>query len=402
MDIYSFPKDGRPSEIVGAVLPMHFVESPQWANMQIVHRRKLAIAATHSTVPQRTEEGAVEHHEQMKDDQKIEMDVVRVDEDLRKASTVDVTFRASTDITFITWPMETLQSFLRKCPVVAAPLNSVVGADVAIKVKSAPLNYFSTTYAPNKTLTCILKLFGQTKAGEEKQCISKRIFLPLDEPAEEVIIPREEEQDGHDGDDTSRHSEEEEGKPAHTTRLDSRVPYFQKTSSFDRQNSLIAEKMWLDKRGVEDTTNDLKLAAILKRRTSLNKYEISVLLSKGRWRHIKREGTVLIRQGETSTFIGIVLEGRFSVHKECDTGDKIRHIHNILAGQMIGSLELWEAGREHVSGETTVSLEPCTFICWDCDDLRALLAPRPRLRSQMTMLVAIDLAEKFRQVEDIV
>ena len=109
---------------------------------------------------------------------------------------------------------------------------------------------------------------------------------------------------------------------------------------------------------------------------------------------------MLIREGETATFLGILLEGRFSVHKEY--GDGMRHLHNILAGQMVGSLELLEAGREHVSGETTVSLEPCTYICWDCDDLRELLAPRPRLRSQLMMLVAMDLAEKFRQVEDIV
>jgi hypothetical protein len=63
---------------------------------------------------------------------KIETD--RIDEDLKKASTVDVTFRAPTDITYMTWPISTLQCFLRKCPVVAAPLNSAVGADVAIKV----------------------------------------------------------------------------------------------------------------------------------------------------------------------------------------------------------------------------------------------------------------------------
>jgi hypothetical protein len=90
MDIYSFPQDGRPSEIVGAVLPMHFVESPQWANMQVVQRRKLAVATTFLTVGQRTE--TAENPQYVKDDQKIEMDVVRVDEDLRKSSTVKVTF----------------------------------------------------------------------------------------------------------------------------------------------------------------------------------------------------------------------------------------------------------------------------------------------------------------------
>lgn len=134
MDIFSSPKDGRPSEKVGTVLPMHFVESPQWANIQVQRRRKLAMDRGGSS-SRRRHVGSIVVHTERNEEQKIEMDVGRVDEDVRKASTVEVTFRASTDITFITWPMEKLQDFLRKCPMIAAPLNSVVGADVAVKVR---------------------------------------------------------------------------------------------------------------------------------------------------------------------------------------------------------------------------------------------------------------------------
>lgn len=236
------------------------------------------------------------------------------------------------------------------------------------------------------------QLFGQTKAGEEKDFIGKRMFMALDEPpaSEDAIIPMEEK--NHEGEES-----EPDGTNAFVLRVaeEERAPHLQRKPSFDRRNSLVAEKRWLERRGVEDTANDQRLASILRCRTSLNKWEISALLSKGRWKRILREGTVLVREGETSTFLGIILEGALSVHQE--EGDKMHHLHNILPTQMVGSLELLEAGRDHISGETTVSLQPCTFISWDCDDLRELLAPRPRLRSQLTMLVAMDLAEKFRQ-----
>jgi len=40
MTIHSAPKDGRPSEQVGSVTKMQFVESPQWANMHVLRKSK--------------------------------------------------------------------------------------------------------------------------------------------------------------------------------------------------------------------------------------------------------------------------------------------------------------------------------------------------------------------------
>lgn len=161
---------------------------------------------------------------------------------------------------------------------------------------------------------------------------------------------------------------------------------------------LWAEKMWLDLRGARDTANDQKLAAILRSRTQMDKYEISALLSKGKWRQIRREGTTVIREGEPTNFLIFILEGTFAVTK--GEGETVRRLHTIHPRQLIGSLEFNEPEREHLAGETVVSLEPCSFIAWDMDDLRQLLAPRPRLRAQLTSLVAADLATKFRQVEE--
>ena len=160
------------------------------------------------------------------------------------------------------------------------------------------------------------------------------------------------------------------------------------------------EKRWLEKRSMEDTRHDEELSFILSRKTSLNKHEISALLSKGRWRHILRKGTVMIREGEPVTSLSMILEGSLSVHK--GEGKNECQLHSILPQQMVGSLELLESGSDHLSGETIVARGPCTFISWDVDDLRQLLALRPRLRAQLTTLIAMDLAAKFRQVEEMV
>lgn len=182
-----------------------------------------------------------------------------------------------------------------------------------------------------------------------------------------------------------------------------------------KSGPLEAEKLWLESRGLQDTDNDKKLAALLMKYTTLNKYELSVLLSKGRWRRIRREGTVLIREGESAKSLCMVLHGRFSVRKGGDEPTQpaaaaaataalpvkvARELHHILPGQLVGSVEFNEPEREHVAGETVISLEPSTYIEWEMDDLRDLLKPRPHLRAQLTALVAADVATKFRQVQD--
>jgi hypothetical protein len=150
--IISHPKDGRPSERVGRVRPMQFVESPQWANMQVQRRRKLAATKAalqrknaslklSSSSLDRLESGTKTAATAVEGDtfleggalETIEIDTV-LDDDVRAASTVEVTFQAEEDVTFFTWPMERLQDFLRKNPSLSAPLNAVIGADVAAKV----------------------------------------------------------------------------------------------------------------------------------------------------------------------------------------------------------------------------------------------------------------------------
>ena len=307
------------------------------------------------------------------------------DETVRAAATVEVTFKAETDCYFFTWPMERLVDHLTKtAPQLSAPLNSIVGSDVATK------------------------LFSQAKAGEGSSdknfaAFDRRIYLPLDEPSlqEDVvaIIPGVDD-DNQEEEEVEKEHEEEKDDGAAEDVLG--VPTFQKKDpQMDKRSTLIAEKMWLERRGVEDTALDRRLAVLLRHRTSLNKYEISALLSKGRWRHILRKGTTLIREGETMTFLCFVLEGTLSVHK--GDGDTICELHKILPEQMVGSLELLEIDTMHIAGETVTSMEaPVTYICWDIDELRALLAPRARLRAQLTTLIAMDLAAKFRQVQNMV
>ena len=161
-----------------------------------------------------------------------------------------------------------------------------------------------------------------------------------------------------------------------------------------------AERTWLERRGAHDTAFDKKLAVILQQRTDLNPYEISALIAKGRWRNIMRQGTVLMREGEPATFLAMVLLGSLVVSK--GEGQECRRLHTVQAGQLVGSLEWNEPEREHLAGETVTSLEPCTFIVWDLDDLRQLLKPRPRLRANFTTMVAADLSLKFRQVQEAV
>lgn len=396
MSIISAPKDGRPYEKVGTVSRMQFVESPQWANMQ-VQRREKASANTSAASARRSHQKRlpfrakvakaaadaaaprIVHHdadtvESTSTGEIVEMDVAS-DQDVRAASAVDVTFKAETNITFFTWPMERLVDYLAKTPSLSAPLNSIVGADVATK------------------------LFSQAKAGEGDVALDRRIYLPLDEPQGAAVIPLDDEEVIHE--DKGKAEIRDEQKEDESKRIDMEIsPPVQRKPLLTRRNSLVAEKMWLERRGIEDTAQDRKLAAILRQRTSLNKYEISALLSKGRWRCIAREGTVLIREGEPTTFLCMILKGTLSAHK--GEGDKVCQLHKILPEQMVGSVELLEAEREHVAGETVTALEPVTYICWDVDDLRALLAPRPKLRAQLTTLVAIDLAAKFRQVEEMV
>lgn len=417
MGIHSAPKDGRPSERVGSVSKMQFVESPQWANIQVQRKKKSkpdksAISAHKSSihpsirkslhVPFRTKlaKGAakiasdagpnpqglkrlVRGNENTTDDATagtdaiVEMDVA-LDEDVRAASSVDVTFKAETDVSFFTWPMEKLCDFLSKNPSISSPLNSIVGSDVATK------------------------LFSQAKAKDV--ALDRRIYMPLDEPRDEGLIPLVDDEGGEEtGEEEETKSEKEESVGDGSTAIDvDKVSTLsvQRKPGLDRRSSIYAEKMWLEKRGTEDTLHDRKLAAILRQRTSLNKYEISALLSKGRWRHILREGTVLIREGEPTTMLAMILRGRLSVHK--GEGDKISKLHSIEENQMVGSIELLETETEHIAGETVTSLKPVTMIVWDVDDLRALLAPRPRLRAQFTTLLAIDLAAKFRQIEKMV
>ena len=375
MAIISAPKDGRPPEKVGAVSSMQFVESPQWSNMQVQRRNTLG-RATSSIREKRSHTSGIktggtkvdaarsQHHEERKSaitgEEVVEMDIR--DHDVRAASTVEVTFKTETDCTFFTWPVERLQDFMIKCPAIAAPLNSVVGADVSTK------------------------LFTQAKGGEGSSvALDKRIYLPLDEPQETGVVPFDQENGGAFREVESENTES-------SSQLERPL--------LDRRNSLLAEKQWLERRGVEDTQHDYELAAIIRRATSLNKFEISALLSKGRWRQILREGTVLFREGEPVTCLCMVLRGTLSADKGED--DKQCHLHTISPQQMVGSLELLEAEREHVAGETVTALEPCTYISWEVDDLRQLLGPRPRLRAQLTTLIAIDLAAKFRQVEEIV
>jgi len=381
MEIISAPKDGRPPEKVGTVGPMSFVESPQWANMQVQRRKlnphkprssdrrgnqqsrlfgkSLRISTSNKieSLPSHNKASAKEDTEQPAP--VVEMDV----QNLREASAVDVTFKTDTDCTFFTWPMERLNDYFSKDPSIRAPLNSIVGADVATK------------------------LFTQAKSGEGGVLSDRRIYLPLDEPQEDAVVP------------TYDEKEQEEKVPEEEERNVER-PFFQPKPPFDGRNSIMAEKRWLERRGQEDTKNDRELAAILQCRTNLNKYEISALLAKGKWRQIMRKGTVLIQEGEPTTCLCMILRVALSVFK--GAGEKESRLHDILPEQMVGSLELLETEREHMAGETVKSLGPCTYISWDVDDLRELLAPRPRLRAQLTTLIAIDLAAKYRQVEEMV
>jgi hypothetical protein len=285
------------------------------------------------------------------------------DDDVKAASTVEVTFKAATDVVFFMWPMERLPDFLQKNTALMAPLNASVGADVAAK------------------------LFSQAKAGGEIDMMSmhQRIYLPLDEPPPPAILPMENSKSRLEGTDENSRTNDEHNEE------ESDMDESEESASPPQ-----AEKLWLEQRGKKDTKNDHKLARILRQRTDLDRYELSALISKGRWRRILRANTVLIREGEPMTKLYMILRGKLSVFK--GEGEHARLLHNILPRQLVGSIEWSELGREHIAGETVVSIEPCIYIAWDLDDLRIFLGPRPKIRAQLTALLASDLAAKFRQV----
>jgi hypothetical protein len=236
-----------------------------------------------------------------------------------------------------------------------------------------------------------LQLFSQAKGGEgEISAAQRRIYLPLDEPRGQAILPF---------DAWMQQGEKEGAEPVVIPDggMEETKEQEQPLEGVREKSPLWAEKLWLEKRGKADTANDQQLAAILLARTHMDKYEISALLSKGRWRRILREGTVVIREGEPTTSLLFILSGTLAAIK--GEGESAHQLHTISPEQMVGSLELHEPEREHLAGETVISLEPCTYIAWDLDDLRELLSPRPRLRAQLTTLIAADLAAKFRQVE---
>ena len=380
MTIISSPKDGRQPEPVGAVHRMQFVESPQWANIQVQRRKKAAAAIkakkasklktqgskqitakTGATVDDKFTESDIEA--QLQETGEEARTSIMKDDDVKAASTVEVTFKAATDVVFFMWRMERLQDFLEKNTALMAPLNAIVGADVAAK------------------------LFSQAKAGGEIDTMSmqRRIYLPLDDTPAPAILPRENSKSKLEGTDEiigtdDGHHEEESGMD----------------ESEESASPLQAEKLWLEQRGEKDTKNDHKLARILRQRTDLDRYELSALISKGRWHRILRADTVLIREGEPMTKLYMILRGKLSVFKGED--EHARLLHNILPQQLAGSIEWSELGREHIAGETVVSVEPCIYIAWDLDDLRIFLGPRPKIRAQLTALLASDLAAKFRQV----
>jgi CRP-like cAMP-binding protein len=162
-------------------------------------------------------------------------------------------------------------------------------------------------------------------------------------------------------------------------------------------NPILAEKLWLKYRSERDTECDQKLAVELMHRTSLNVYELSALLSVGRWRTILRNGTILIREGEPIHYLCMILSGTLSVYK--GEGEQARELHIIKSGDLVGSVEFMDSEREHIAGETVVAREPCTYMEWECDELRHFLAFRTHLRAQLMTLLARDLSAKFRQVE---
>ena len=235
----------------------------------------------------------------------------------------------------------------------------------------------------NKKLKLYLlaQLFSQAKHGEGEiiSSIQRRIYLPMDEPKTTVVLPM----------------------PHQSIAAASKSKQDSTATDLSSSNPIAAEKLWLERRGAHDTAQDKKLATLLQRRTDLNPYEISALIAKGRWRNILRKGTMLMCEGEPVTFLAMVLAGSFAVTRENGQMNR-RQLHTVQPGQLLGSLEWNEPEREHLAGETVTSLEPCTFIVWDLDDLRELLKPRARLRAHLTALVAADLSIKFRRVQEAV
>jgi CRP-like cAMP-binding protein len=166
----------------------------------------------------------------------------------------------------------------------------------------------------------------------------------------------------------------------------------------DKHNSpMLAEKLWLQRRSERDTECDQKLAREIQNRTALNVYELSALLSVGRWRNILRNGTIFVREGEPIHYLSMILSGTLSVYK--GEGEQARELHIVGSGDLVGSIEFMDSEREHIAGETVVAREPCTYIEWECDDLRHFLALRTHLRAQLMTLLARDLSAKFRQIE---
>lgn len=479
LELLSAPKDGSPPEVIGHIGAFQFVESPQWAGIQVARRRaamrtkrraerggaaagagaaglRRALSARSLTVetaaagaggslldgrtPSAVEGNGVEGT--------IGSEIAGTQE----AALVDVTIKATTDVAFLMWPIERLQEFIAENPQVASPLNALIGADVSFK------------------------LFSQGKGGGGKPGHNKsasRVYVPWDPPRarsptprpvrlgaakrlgasaalDDVAVSFADEHHirgggdsnsgdgstgtagggdsgaggggahkggatgGGGGDDSDEANSGPRISAAAATRASGdgsgrieltggaagapvRSPPVDAAAASAR-SPVKAEAQWLAMRAELDSANDIRLARILMDRSDLSSYEVEALISRGRWRSIRRVGTVLVREGEQVTHLCMLLDGALQATR--GEGEAARPLHRVVSGEMAGSLELLEPEREHLAGETVAAVEtPCTFVSWDVDDLRELLAPRPRLRAQLAMMLGMDLARKYRQVE---
>lgn len=240
----------------------------------------------------------------------------------RAAQVLDVTMVADTDLVLLQWPAERLAVFCEDNPGINAPLNAVVGADVA------------------------LKLFRESRmqalqSQDEDEHGPLGVGLELTTPAHLGVIDR------------LRHDEEK---------------------------------------------NAQLLRALVGAPGSIKQSEADVLLRLGKWRYIRRVGTVLQREGEPVTSLAIVLDGRLAATKGEDGESK--QLHFVAPPQLAGSIEFLDGDAEHLSAETLTAVEaPVTYFLWDAADLRAAVRRRPSLRAALATLVAVDVTRKYRELE---
>lgn len=150
-------------------------------------------------------------------------------------------------------------------------------------------------------------------------------------------------------------------------------------------NALQIRALLLERRPVTLDARETRLYQRVFR--SLSPREFLRLSRTGAWVTAPAGRSILAR-GQQLDALRVIERGRLEVLVD---GEVVAHLSE---GQFVG--EMGFLTERPCSAEVSAA-EETTFLAWDCDALRTLLAARPELRSAMQLVIGTDLAGKLRR-----